>query len=60
MVSVTMLLKPRYKKLTIDGFMSSLEGMDKSNRWVGLKNNIPSLHCMVELSNNKNRLKFIK
>ena len=36
-----MRFKPRYKQLTIDGFMSSLEGLDKTNRWVWLGNHLP-------------------
>lgn len=36
-----MRFKPRYKQLTIDGFKSSLEGLDKSNRWVWLGDHLP-------------------
>lgn len=36
-----MRFKPRYKQLTIDGFRSSLEGLDKSNRWVWLGDHLP-------------------
>ena len=32
---------PRYKQLTIDGFRSSLDGLDKSNRWVWLGDHLP-------------------
>ena len=31
-----MKFKPSYKQLTIDAFRSSLDGLDKSNRWVWL------------------------
>ena len=30
-----------YKQLTIDGFRSSLDGLDKSNRWVWLGDHLP-------------------
>ena len=36
-----MRFKPKYKQLTIDGFRSSLEGLDKSNRWVWLGDHLP-------------------
>lgn len=36
-----MRFKPRYKQLTIDGFRSSLEGLDKTNRWVWLGDHLP-------------------
>ena len=36
-----MRFKPRYKQLTIDGFRSSLEGLDKGNRWVWLGDHLP-------------------
>ncbi len=36
-----MRFKPVYKQLTIDGFRSSLEGLDKSNRWVWLGDHLP-------------------
>ena len=36
-----MRFKPRYKQLTIDGFRSSLAGLDKSNRWVWLGDHLP-------------------
>ena len=36
-----MRFKPIYKQLTIDGFRSSLDGLDKSNRWVWLGDHLP-------------------
>ncbi|MBQ6202903.1 MAG: IS5 family transposase [Prevotella sp.] len=36
-----MRFKPSYKQLTIDGFRSSLEGLDKTNRWVWLGDHLP-------------------
>ena len=36
-----MRFKPRYKQLTIDGFRSSLDGLDKTNRWVWLGDHLP-------------------
>ena len=36
-----MRFKPRYKQLTIDGFRSSLDGLDKKNRWVWLGDHLP-------------------
>ena len=36
-----MRFKPRYKQLTIDGFRSSLDGLDKCNRWVWLGDHLP-------------------
>lgn len=36
-----MKFKPSYKQLTIDGFRSSLEGLDKTNRWVWLGDHLP-------------------
>lgn len=36
-----MRFKPKYKQLSIDGFRSSLEGLDKSNRWVWLGDHLP-------------------
>ena len=36
-----MRFKPTYKQLTIDGFRSSLDGLDKRNRWVWLGDHLP-------------------
>ena len=36
-----MKFKPSYKQLTIDAFRSSLDGLDKSNRWVWLGDHLP-------------------
>ena len=36
-----MRFKPRYKQLIIDGFRSSLDGLDKKNRWVWLGDHLP-------------------
>ena len=36
-----MRFKPRYKQLTIEGFRSSLDGLDKTNRWVWLGDHLP-------------------
>jgi hypothetical protein len=36
-----MRFKPSYKQLTIDVFRSSLEGLDKTNRWVWLGDHLP-------------------
>ena len=36
-----MRFKPVYKQLTIDGFRSSLDGLDKGNRWVWLGDHLP-------------------
>ena len=36
-----MRFKPTYKQLTIDGFRSSLDGLDKKNRWVWLGDHLP-------------------
>jgi len=36
-----MRFKPSYKQLTIDGFRSSLDGLDKTNRWVWLGDHLP-------------------
>ena len=36
-----MRFKPRYKQLTIDSFRSSLDGLDKGNRWVWLGDHLP-------------------
>ena len=36
-----MKFKPSYKQLTIDVFKSSLDGLDKRNRWVWLGDHLP-------------------
>ena len=36
-----MKFKPSYKQLTIDAFRSSLDGLDKGNRWVWLGDHLP-------------------
>ena len=36
-----MRFKPKYKQLTLDGFRSSLDGLDKKNRWVWLGDHLP-------------------
>ena len=36
-----MRFKPRYKQLTIDGFRSSLDVLDKNIRWVWLGDHLP-------------------
>ena len=38
---IPMRFKPTYKQLTLDGFRSSLDGLDKSNRWVWLGDHLP-------------------
>ena len=36
-----MRFKQRYKQLTLDAFKSSLDDLDKSNRWVWLGDHLP-------------------